>query len=165
MLKNFITVAIRAFLRQKFYSFINVFGLASGITCALVIGLWVSDEVQKDKFHQDIDKIYQIHSSLNGEGDVVTWPAGSGLLADEIKSYIPEVQSITRLSDDGQQLFQVADKNFLEGGYFADPEFFKIFSFKILQGDAANPLPDKSSVVISKKLALKIFGTTDVIGK
>lgn len=165
MLKNFITIAFRAFLRQKFYSFINVFGLASGLTCALLIGLWVSDEVQKNKFHEDIDRIAQLHFSLNWDGDVVTWPTGPGLFAEEIKSSIPDVQFITRVAPNGQRLFQVDEKNHLEEGYFADPEFFNVFSFNVIQGDAKNPLPDKSSVVVSRKLAMKLFGTTDVLGK
>lgn len=165
MLKNFFTVAVRAFLRQKFYSLINVFGLASGLTCALLIGLWVNDEIQKDRFHHDVDRIAHIRPSLNWAGDVVTWQTSPGQLADEIKANIPEVQYVTRAINEGRLLLHAGDKNFLEKGFFADPEFFKVFSYRIIQGDAQNPLPDKSSVVISRKVALNLFGTVDVVGK
>ena len=165
MLKNFLTVALRSFLRQRIYSFMNILGLASGLVCALFIYLWVQDEVGKNTFHQDIDRIYQIVANMSNEGEVVTWVETPGPLADEIRSTIPDVEHVARLANDGVQLFRAGEKNFLERGYFADPDFFHIFSYPILQGSVQVPLPDKSSVAISQTLARKLFGDADPIGK
>jgi putative ABC transport system permease protein len=165
MIRNFFSVALRTFLRQRFYSFINVIGLASGLTCALFSYLWVSDEVNKDKFHAHINQIYQIVNNIQWDGEIITWEETPGPLAEEIKSSVSEVDKVARLSNDGDQLFQVGDKNFLEKGYFADPDFFQIFSYKIARGNSANPLTDKRSIAISQSLAKKLFGEQDPIGK
>lgn len=89
MFKNLLTVAVRSFLRQKFYSVINVIGLASGLTCALFIYLWVNDEVSKDKFHTDSEKIFQILSNIQlGDGEVLTSTNTPGPLAEDIREKI-----------------------------------------------------------------------------
>lgn len=165
MIRNFFRVAIRNFLRQRFYSFINIFGLTSGLVCTLFIYLWVHDELTKDHFHADIDNIYQIVCNLTWEGSTMTWPETPGPLADEIRASIPDATYVARTANDGDQLFQIGDKNFQEHGYFADPDFFHIFSFPIQQGNATHPLTDKSSVAISATLARKLFGNADPIGK
>lgn len=165
MLKNFFVITIRSFFRQKFYSFINVFGLTSGLVCTLFIYLWINDEVSKNKFHADIDNIYQIFTNIKWDGEMITWESTPGPLADEIKANIPEVSAVARISNDGDQLFQVDEKNFLERGYFADPEFFNVFSYQIIKGNAATPIPGKNDVAISEKLAQKLFPDQDPIGK
>ncbi len=165
MIRNFLRVAVRSFLRQKFYSFINIFGLTSGLVCTLFIYLWVSDEVSRDQFHTDIDHIYQIVTNLKWDGSILTWNETPGLLADEIRTAVPEAQYVARTANDGGQLFQVGQNIFQEHGYFADPDFFRIFSFPIVQGNAANPLTDKNSVAISEALAQKLFGNESPIGK
>jgi len=165
MLRNFFIVTVRSFFRQKFYSFINVLGLTSGLACTLFIYLWINDEVSKDKFHQDVDHIYQIVTNIKWDGEMITWESTPGPLADEIKSNIAEVSAVARFSNDGDQLFTEGESNFLEHGYFADPDFFKVFSFPIVKGNATAPLSQKSDVVISARLAKKLFGDQDPIGK
>jgi len=166
MIKNFFTVAIRNFFRQKLYSFINVFGLASGLTCALFIYLWVNDEVTKDAFHKDSEKIFQIMSNLQlNKGEILTWSITPGPLAEDIRDNIPEVEMAVRTMSNGSQLFQYGDKSFMETGYFADPDFFKLFSFKILKGKPNTDSTNISSISISNELARKLFGDEDPIGK
>lgn len=166
MIKNFFTVAVRNFLRQKLYSFINVFGLASGLICALFIYLWVDDEVSKDKFHEDVDKIFQVVSNLHlNEGEIVTWDITPGPLAEEILDNVPEVEMAVRTMDAGSQLFQAGNNSFFEKGLYADPNFFNLFSFKILQGKPNTDSTDISSISISEQLAKKLFGDGEVIGK
>src|SRR5689334_17667915 len=119
MFKNFFTVAVRNFLRQRLYSFINVFGLASGLTCALFIYLWVNDEVSKDKFHNENEKIFKVISSLSfNEGEILTWTITPGPLADHLRENFPEVQSAVRTMGTGTQLFQHEDKSFMETGFY-----------------------------------------------
>lgn len=165
MLKNFFVITVRSFLRQKFYSFINVLGLTSGLVCTLFIYLWISDEVSKDRFHTNIDSIYQIFTNIKWDGEMITWESTPGPLADEIRSNIPEVSAVARISNDGEQLFQVGEKNFMERGYFADPDFFSIFSYEIIKGNASAPIPGKGDVAISETLAKKLFGDVDPVGK
>jgi putative ABC transport system permease protein len=166
MIRNFFTVAIRNFLRQKFYSFINLFGLASGLICALFIYLWVNDELSKDKFHKDSDRIFQVVSNLQfNEGETLTWDITPGPLGELISDNFPEVELAVRTMDNNNQLFQYKDNAFYESGYFADPGFFKLFSFKILQGVPNTDSANISSISISQKLSTKLFGSEDPIGK
>lgn len=166
MIRNFLTVAIRNFLRQKFYSFINVFGLASGLVCTLFIYLWVNDELSKDKFHQNSEEIFQIVSNLKmNSGEILTWPITPGPLAEEIRENSAEVAMAVRTQGAGSVLFQHEEKSFMERGFYADPDFFNLFSFKILKGKPNTSTGDISSISISEKLAEKLFGNSDPIGK
>ena len=113
MIRNFFTVALRNFLRHRFYSVINVFGLASGLTCALFIFLWVRDEWQTDKFHKDADHIFRIVTNLSGEGsDVITWTITPGPMADDIRDNVAGVEMTVRTMDNGSHLFQFGEKSF-----------------------------------------------------
>ena len=166
MIRNFLTVAIRNFLRQRLYSFINVFGLTSGLTCALFIYLWVHDEVSKDKFHEESEKIFRIVSNLQlNDGEILSWSITPGPLAEDIRDNIPEADLVVRTQDAGGQLFQYGDKRFTESGFYADPDFFNLFSFEILQGIPNKDTADISSISISQRLASKLFGNEDAIGK
>lgn len=166
MFKNVLTVAVRSFLRQKFYSIINVTGLASGLTCALFIYLWVSDELNKDKFHNDREKIFQILSNIQlGDGELLTWTNTPGPLADDISEKSPEVELTVRVVSNRSDLFQVEDKSFIETGCLADPDFFRLFSFNILSGRPNTDTADISSISISSQLAQKLFGNKEAIGK
>ncbi len=166
MLKNFFTVALRNFLRQKLYSFINVFGLASGLTCALFIYLWVNDEVKKDTFHKDSEKIFQVISNLTlNDGKTMTWTITPGPLAEDMLDNDPEVEMAVRTMFSNNQLFQVGDNAFLETGIYADPDFFKLFSFPIISGKPNMDSTDIVSISISARLAKKLFGDDDAVGK
>lgn len=165
MLKNFFVITVRSFFRQKFYSFINVLGLTSGLACTLFIYLWINDEVNKDRFHAGIDSIYQVFTNIKWDGEMITWESTPGPLADEIRSNIPEVSAVARISNDGEQLFQAGEKNFMERGYFADPDFFRVFSYKIIKGNTTTPISGKNEVAVSDRLAKKLFGDEDPIGK
>ncbi len=166
MIQNFIRVALRNFLRQRLYSIINVVGLTTGLICTLFIFLWVRDEVSKDKFHDDAQSIFRIVSNLDlGDGRMATWTITPGPLADEIHESVPGIRGLARTMSHGAELMQVEDKNFMEEGIYADPDFFKIFSFPILHGEINPEKGSKNWVAISKSLALKLFGVEDAVGK
>lgn len=165
MLKNYLKVAIRNFLHQRLFSFVNVVGLATGLTCSLFIYLWVSDEVNKDRFHADLDRIYHVVLNLNNPEGTITWSVTPGPLAEEIKNNIPEIEFVAPIANDGPRLIQVEEKNYLPSGYFTYPEFFNIFSYKIIEGNENKPLPDANSIVLTKSLAEKLFGNESAIGK
>lgn len=165
MLKNYFLVAFRNFQRQKLFSFINIAGLAIGLACSLLIYLWVSDELNKDKFHADLDRIHHVVTNINDESGTITWRVTPGPLAEEVKTSIPEVEYVSPVSEAGKALIQVGEKSFLPAGYFTTPDFFKIFTYKLLEGNSAQPLPDAASIVITKSLAEKLFGTSHALGK
>jgi putative ABC transport system permease protein len=166
MLKNIFTVALRNFLRQKLYSFINVIGLASGLTCTLFIYLWVNDEMNKDRFHRDSERIFRIVSNLTfNDGQILTWDITPGPLAEDIRDNQPQAEAVVRTQGTGSILFQYEDKNFMERGYFADAAFFELFSFPIVKGTPNKDPQDVSSISISETLAQKLFGNDDPIGK
>jgi putative ABC transport system permease protein len=166
MFKNIWRVAVRSFLKQKFYSVINLIGLSSGLICALLIYLWVSDEINKDKFHQDSEKIFQVLANIQlGDGELLTWTNTPGPLAEEIREKDPEVELAVRVVNNRSDLFQFGDKSFIESGCMADPGFFKLFSFAMLSGKPNTDTADISSISISRQLAQKLFGNEDPIGK
>lgn len=166
MFKNLLTVTVRSFMRQKLYSIINVVGLASGLTCALFIYLWVKDEINKDKFHKDGEKIFQILSNIQlGDGELLTWTNTPGPLAEDIIEKSPEVELTVRVMSNRSDMFQYEDKSFIETGCMADPDFFKLFSFNILQGKPNTDTADISYISISSQLAQKLFGSDNPIGK
>lgn len=165
MLKNYFFVAVRSFLRQGMFSVLNLGGLAVGLACTLLIYLWVTDELAKDKFHTNIDRIYHVVTNIHNPEGVITWKDTPGPLAEEIRNNIPEAEYVAHIANDGARLIQYEEKSFLPTGYFTDPSFFQVFSFTITKGNADNPLPDASSIVLTESLAKKIFGDTDPIGK
>lgn len=166
MLKNFITIALRSFFRQKFYSLINLIGLSTGLTCTLLIYLWVNDELAIDSHHKELDRIFRVVS--NGyldDGSVVTWTSTPGPLGDVIEESIPEVEWVARTMRNGDQLFQVGEKNFLEKGVFADPGLFHVLTFDITEGSLPPTSKEKNWVAISQSLADKLFEGESAVGK
>ena len=163
MLKNFFVIAIRNFMRQRFYSFINVLGLSTGLASALFIFLWVKDEVSIDAGYKDSDRLYRIVSNLKiSDDEIMTWNITPGPLRESILENVPEAEVVVHTASTGA-LIQYNDKALQERGEYADSTFFKIFDFKILKGTTDNL--DRSSIAISKKLAKSLFGNEDPIGK
>ena len=164
MLSNYIKVATRNLLRQKGFSFINIFGLALGITCTALIGMWVNDELSYDRFHNGYDRIYRVTATLPEMK--VHAAVSSAPLALAAKSEIPEVDKAVRVSSLNRDLMQVGDIKFEEKGVlYADSNFFSLFSFPFIKGDRDHALENPEGIVISEKMAMKYFGTTDVLEK
>lgn len=167
MIKNFFTITLRSFLRQKLYSVINIAGLTSGLICVLFIYLWVTDELAKDKFHQDGDKLFRVVSNLRlNDGQVLTWDIAPGPLADDIRENQREAELLVRRSESEQMLLEYEGAKFMERGYFADPELFQMFNFPLLKGKIIDDRDDVSSIALSDKTAEKIFGDIEqALGK
>lgn len=163
MLKNFLVIATRNFLRQRFYSFINVFGLSTGLASALFIFLWVNDEMSIDAGYKDSDRLYRVVSNLKmSDDEILTWTITPGPMREAILETVPEVELVVHTAGN-TSLLQYEDKGFLEQGLYADSTFFKLFDFRILKGNVDNL--DRSSIAISSKLAKRLFGDADPIGK
>jgi predicted permease len=148
-----------------------VVGLSSGLTCALLIYLWVQDELGFDKFHAQGDQIFRVMANHQHTDVTNTQPDVPGLLAPALKAEFPEIEKAVSTSSGGvkgTQIMMVSteDKHFKASGRFASQDFFSIFSYELLAGHEDQVLTDKNAVVISESLAKKLFGTTEnIIGK
>ena len=164
MIKNYIKVAVRNLLRQKGFSFINIFGLALGITCTALIGMWVSHELSYDKFHNNYDRIYRITATLPEMK--VHAAVSSAPLAQAFKNEIPEIEDAVRISNLNRDLVAVGDNKFEEKAIiYADSNFFTLFNFPFIKGDPKLALLNPEGIVITEEMAMKYFGSTDVIDK
>jgi putative ABC transport system permease protein len=167
MLKNYFKSAFRNMKRDKIYTFLNLAGLAVGMSCFIIIGLWVQHELSFDKFHAKSDRIYRI-------GNEVTLKAGdqrdmiytSAPMAQTLVDEYPEIETATRMRGFHGANFKVEDKDFIEEwGFYADPSFFEVFSFPLLSGKQSEALRDPRSIILTQKLARKFFGQENPLGK
>ncbi|HUZ57387.1 MAG TPA: ABC transporter permease [Hanamia sp.] len=167
MLKNYFKTAWRSLLKNKFYSAINISGLAVGLAAGIMLLLWVQNELSYDKFNKDYQHIYRLSTQLKSNGKNMTWTGVPGPLAIFAKS-IPQVQSIVRTQNLFDQVLSDKDKNKIFDGNkigVVDSGFFKMFSFHLIKGDKTNLFPNLNSIVITKATAEKLFNDDDAIGK
>lgn len=169
MFKHSLLLTYRHFIRFKSSFFINLIGLSTGLACVLMIYLWVSDELRVDKFHEHDKRLFQAMLNLDNTDGINTAPATPALLAGALKKEMPEVEYAVATTSGIEMspfLLSVEGKNSKAIGQYAGPDFFKMFSYKLMQGGADKVLSDKRGIVISEELALKLFNTTEnVIGK
>ena len=170
MLKYNIRIAIRNLKRNKGSFFINLIGLSTGLACAILIYLWVNDEINFDKFHKNDKQLYQVMELSNENNINVVHEQTQGLLADVMAKDLPEVQSavsVMKLADEGLYFtLKTPDKALKAAGIFASKGFFDMFSFKLNAGNASQVLSNRNAIVISATLAKNLFGSVDgAIGK
>jgi len=168
MVKNYFKIAFRNLLNHKFYSLINITGLAVSMACCLLISLFVIDELSYDKFFEDSDQIYRTnrHGKYgDNEFHFATAPAPFGqALADEI----PEIESVVRFRSRGSYLVRTPEMvdSFKETTLiFSDPNFFEVFGVSVLAGSADKALVGRNNIAISKTMADKYFSTEEAVGK
>lgn len=159
MIKNYFLVAIRNLKRNKVFSVINIVGLALGLTCSLLIMLWVLDERSTDQFHEKKDRLYSVYERQFTDGKIQAGHYTPGLLAQELKKQFPEVEMSTGLAWDDYFTFQVGEKILKQDGNFADSNFFEMFSYPLLEGSAKSALASPNSLAISRKMAVAFFGS------
>jgi putative ABC transport system permease protein len=165
MIKTYLKIAWRNLRKNKGYALLNMTGLALGMACAILILLWVNDELQYDKFHAKYDKLYQFYENQAYDGQTFTFSAMPGPFAPAAKQEIPEIKYIARTDWRSRHLISYGDKNIYEVGLFTDPDFLKMFSFKVLKGDTSKFLKDPTSIIITDVMAEKFFGKQEAIGK
>jgi putative ABC transport system permease protein len=166
MFKNYLTITFRVFNRERLYSLINVSGLALGFTCCLLIYLFISDELSFDRFHQDGDRIYRISAAYMRQGQWEPYASNSWRTAELIKSNYSEVEELVRIMPDNNILFEYGDKRIVENRLaWVDDNFFRLFNFPLIEGNAREALKGPNKVVLSESTAAKYFGTDNPIGK
>ncbi|MGK7391286.1 MAG: ABC transporter permease [Candidatus Cyclobacteriaceae bacterium M2_1C_046] len=166
MLKNLLKVAFRNIRKEKGYSAINILGLTIGITCSILLLLYILDELSYDRYHEKADNIYRIVSHIKEPDNEFTWAVAQYVLADELLEKYPEVQNAVRLNNLGRRLFQKDEKSFYEEDfYIADSTLFDIFTYEFINGDPATALDEPNNTVLTKSMAIKYFDKTDIIGE
>src|SRR6185295_1982732 len=118
MIKNYFKTAWRNLLHNKTFSLINIFGLALGMTCSLLIMLWLKDELKKDRFHANGNRLYRVMENQSYSGEISTFDASPGILAENIVKDIPEIQMASQLLWEEEPLFTVNDTYDKEKGRF-----------------------------------------------
>lgn len=168
MLKNYFKTALRNIRRHKLYTFINVAGLAIGLAAFILIGLWIEDELSYDDFFQQADQIYRVATQQRSSDHTTAFATSPRPLARVIDDPFPEVIEATRLSREraDQVLVRYRDKHFFENRvFFADSNFFEVFSIPLLRGSPKEALSEPFSIVITEAAAQKYFGASNPLGK
>ncbi len=164
MLKNYLKIALRNLKRHKGYSFINIAGLAIGITACLLLFLWVQDELSYDRYHEKADQIYRVISQWESDSQARRFAKTSAPLGPALVSEFPEIEKAVRF---GSNKFLISYKNtrFYEYIFFADHEIFDIFTLPLIKGNPKTALKEPYSIVVSEEMRDKYFGEDDPIGK
>jgi len=166
MIKNYLKTAWRNLWKNKAFSVINILGLALGLACSLFIFLWVQDEVQMDAFHKNGKQLYVIIHRAYYDHKSVAGYSTPGLLAEELKKDIPEITHATQFAWNQDHTFQVGDKILKVNGTYASADYFKMFTYHLIEGKAGSALSTPVSLAISKKMATNFFGSPEqAIGK
>jgi len=167
VIKQKLNVFFRNIKKSKLTFLINFIGLTSGLTCAILIFLWVKDELNVDKFHANDDELYQVMRKHSFDDAINVYDDNSVLLADVLKEEMPEVRNVVRIGAPiGKNTLSDDDIVVKSAGLYADKDFFNVFSFELLEGNINSALVNNNNIVISKELAQNLFGSeANVIGK
>ncbi len=169
LLTNYVKISWRSILRQKLYSFFNVAGLVMGITCFILISIFVSHERSFDEFYENIDNIYHVYEYEYAPGDAYLgsdyYAVTPAQLASTLMADYPEVVHATTVSEKEVLLSYQKDNRWYEKGLFTDPTFFRLFSHpKFIEGDAQTAFEHPASIVLTESLAAKVFPSGNAIG-
>ena len=165
MISNYLKIAIRNLFRHKAFSLINISGLAIGMASAVLIFLWIQNEMSFDRFHANAQSIYEIWETNVVQGKIEAGVPTPEIMAPILTKDVPEIEQVTRIDWGNNYLFSVGDKSLQSKGNTVDPAFLSIFSYPLLQGDPKTALSDAHSILLTSQLAKKLFGTDDVVGK
>jgi putative ABC transport system permease protein len=166
MFKNFFKTTIRSLWKNKGYSFLNIFGLAIGITCAGLIFLWVEDEMSFDQFNAKKDQLYFIRENQKYDTYTATFGSTPAPMAPAIKAEIPGIANTCRINGLDTKLITFDNKSMYAGGSYVDASLFSMFTFPFVEGNAETAFKELHSMVITQSTAKKFFGNEkNVIGK
>ena len=165
MLTNYLKTAFRNLWKNKGYSFLNIGGLAIGIACAGLIFLWVEDELTFNNYFHNRENIYKVKDQQTYDGSTFTFDATPGPLAAGIKAEIPGIKNTARTTWGNNNLFSLNDKPIYQAGLYVDSSFLTMFQLQFVQGNAQHAFDQLHSLVVSEKMAMNFFHTTNVVGK
>ncbi|HTE12591.1 MAG TPA: ABC transporter permease [Chitinophagaceae bacterium] len=165
MIKNYLKIAFRNISRNKGFSFINISGLVIGMASAILILLWIQNELSYDRFHTNTARLYEIFGNNLVQGQVRTGMATPEIMAPVLKNDVPEVEKVSRISWGENYLLTIGDKSLKAKSNLVDQEFLSMFDFPLIKGNKKTVLSDPYAIVLTQQLAKKIFGNEDPIGK
>lgn len=168
MFKNYLKIAWRSLKKQPFFTFLNTFGLAIGMAGALLISLYIYDELSYDKMFADADRIHRINGDIKFGGDAREFAVTPAPMADAVKSDFSEVELVTRFRTRGSALVRKADDQANvkeEQTTLVDATFFEMFGIELLVGDVITALKDPNTLVMTKTAAEKHFGIANAVGQ
>src|ERR1700744_2575599 len=160
MIRNYLKITWRNMMTNKFFSFVNTFGLSIGLACCMFIAVYVHYETSYDSYQKNIDRLYEVGTVLKNKGEKeASQPFTSPPIAAALKQQFPEVEETARLlplnNDDKNLVQDIApggkNRSFLEqDGYIAAPSFFTLFTYDFIEGSPANALTKPNTIVISE---------------
>jgi len=165
MFRHYLRIAIRSLQRHKASFLINWIGLSTGLACAFLIYLWVNDELHFDKFHVRDSQLYQVMETDKINNELQVHEGTQGMLAEVMKRDLPEVEAavpVLSIKSVGVYIqMRVPDKVVKASGIFAGKDFFRLFSFNLLRGQADQVLANKNGIVLTEDMAVRLFGGAD----
>ena len=174
MFKNYFKIAWRNVMKSKLFSFINIIGLAVGLTCCMLITLYIINETSYDSYQKNADNIYQLGTEFTGLGNFKKLPNTPAAMGEMMKDAFPEIQQTTRLASlfsEDKTLLQYNEnsgtpKSFYETkGYLADSTFFRMFTYNFIEGNPTTALDNPNTIVLSDEIAKKLFGNQPALNK
>ena len=166
MLRNYLIVTFRNLRKNGFYSFINITGLAIGITCSILIILWVADETSFDKFHPKADRLYQVWVNAHFDGRINSWKSLPLPTHEAMKPADANIARCAVTDWGGNHLLASSEeKRINKKAFYVGEEFLEMFQFPLIAGNAEQVLDDASNIVITESTAKAFFGNEDAMGK
>jgi putative ABC transport system permease protein len=157
----------RNLLKERQFSVLNIVGLSTGLTCAFFIFMWVASEKQIDRFNENDNRLFLVmKNSTNADGSIRTMETTQGLLAKSMAEELPEVEYAVSVKTDGTGIIGAGEKHLTARANFADRDFFKVFSYRILEGNKETILTGNTGILLSANMAKALFATSEnIIGQ
>jgi putative ABC transport system permease protein len=166
MFQNYFTIAFRNLKKQRFYTAINIAGLAVGVASCLIIMLYVSNELSYDKHFTDHDRIYRVQSEIKFGDNHLLMSLTPAPLSEALQKDFPEIETSTRLWNQGTRIFRRTEESYKEPNtIYADSSFFNVFDFKFIAGNGKTALKEPNSIVITEKIARKYFPNEEALNQ
>ncbi len=165
MIKNYIKIAWRNLFRNKGFSLTNLLGLTIGITCTILICLWVQDELSYDKFHANYKNIYEVMAHRNFNNQIFTDENMVLPLAGVLQEKLPQIKNAVVTSQGDSHILAFGETKLKKFGYSVGSRFFDMFSWKFIKGNLATAIADPSSIVLTRSAAEALFGKADPVNK
>lgn len=170
MIRNYFKIAWRNLLKERQFTLLNLTGLSTGLACTLLIYLWVQDERQIDKFNEKDEQLYQVMANHFHEDRIETIPNTAGLLAEAMKSEMPEIEHAATVLPaswfSNKGIISLGETHLKAGGQFVSKDFFNVMTCPMVQGDAGELFAGKTTIAVSESMASKLFGSEkNVVGK
>ncbi len=165
MIKNYFKIAFRNLTATKGFTLTNILGLVIGMTCTMLILLWVQHELAYDKFHKNYRNIYQVMANRHFNNDVLTDNSMVFPLAPALAAGYPQIENAVVTSAQEPHVLSIGDKKLKKNGYTVGGHFFEMFSWDFVRGNPATAIADPTSIVLTESLARALFGNEDPINK